>query len=46
MKGKALFFKTIAVQGQEYRSDFRTVPDGLTLAEAADVLAKKVNVAM
>jgi len=23
----------------------RTVPDGLTLAEAADMLAKKVNVA-
>lgn len=45
MKGKALFFKTIAVQQQESRSDFRTVPDGLTLAEAADMLAKKVTVA-
>ena len=45
MKGKALFFKTIAVQQQESRSDFRTVPDGLTLAEAADMLTKKVTVA-
>jgi hypothetical protein len=45
MKGKALFFKTIAVQEKEYRSDFRTVPDGLTLAEAADMLTKQVIVA-
>jgi hypothetical protein len=33
------------VQQQESRSDFRTVPDGLTLAEAADMLTKKVTVA-
>jgi hypothetical protein len=45
MKGKALFFKTIAVQEKEYRSHFRTVPDGLTLAEAADMLTKQVFVA-
>jgi len=45
MKGKALFFKTIAVKEKEYRSDFRTVPDGLTLAEAADMLTKQVMVA-
>jgi hypothetical protein len=45
MKGKALLFKTIAVQEKEYRSDFRTVPDGLTLAEAADILVKEVIVA-
>jgi hypothetical protein len=45
MKGKALFFKTIAVKEKEYRSDFRTVPDGLTLAEAADILTKQVIVA-
>ena len=45
MKGKALFFKTIAVQEKEYRSDFRTVPDGLTLAEAAELLTKQVIVA-
>ena len=45
MKGKALFFKTIAVQEREYRSDFRTVRDGLTLAEAAELLTKQVIVA-
>jgi len=45
MKGKALFFKTIAVNEKEYRSNFRTVPDGLTLAEAADMLTKQVIVA-
>lgn len=45
VKGKALFFKTIAVQEKEYRSDFRRVRDGLTLAEAADLLTKQVMVA-
>jgi len=40
VKGKALFFKTIAVQEKEYRSDFHRVPEGLTLAEAADMLTK------
>jgi hypothetical protein len=45
MKGKALFFKTIDVNEKEYRSDFRTVPDGLTLAEAADILSNEVTVA-
>ncbi len=45
MKGKALFFKTIAVKEKEYRSNFRTVPNGLTLAEAADMLTKQVIVA-
>jgi len=45
MRGKALFFKTIAVNEKEYRSDFRPVPDGLTLAEAADMLTKRVTVA-
>ena len=32
-KGKALFFKTIVVEEKEDRSDFRMVPNGLTLAE-------------
>ena len=45
MRGKALFFKTIAVEEKEYRSDFRIVPEGLTLAEAADILNKQVVVA-
>ncbi len=45
MKGKALFFKTIAVKEKEYRTDFRTVPDGLTLADAANTLTRQVIVA-
>jgi hypothetical protein len=45
MKGKALFFKTIAVKEKEDRSDFQTVPDGLTLAQAADMLTKQIMVA-
>jgi hypothetical protein len=45
MKGKALFFKTIAVEEKELRSDFHTVPDGLTLTEAAGMLARQVLVA-
>lgn len=45
MKGKALFFKEIDVSEKEYRSDFQTVPDGLTLTEAADMLTKQVFVA-
>jgi len=42
MKGKALFFKTIAVQQKTLRSGFRRVSDDLTLAEAADILRKSV----
>jgi len=45
MKGKALFFKTISVKEKEYRSNFRMVPKGLTLDEAADILTKQVIVA-
>jgi hypothetical protein len=45
MKGKALFFKSINVQEKEYRSDFRMVPEGLALAEAAEMLTKQVVVA-
>jgi hypothetical protein len=45
MKGKALFFKTIAVNEKEYRSNFRIVPDGLTLAEAEGMLTKQIIVA-
>lgn len=45
MKGKVLFFKNIAVQEREYRSDFRKLPDGLTLADAAEMLTKQVEVA-
>ena len=45
MKGKALLFKTIAIQQKEYRSDFRVVPESLTLAEAANMLSREVLVA-
>jgi hypothetical protein len=38
MHGKALFFKTIAVQQNETRYNFQPVPDKLTLTEAADEL--------
>ncbi|MGC2195940.1 MAG: hypothetical protein WA628_14780 [Terriglobales bacterium] len=38
MKGKALLFKTIDVQETENHSDFRRVPDDLTLAEATNIL--------
>jgi len=40
MQGKALFFKTIAVQQKMLRSGFRRVSDDLTVAEAADMLGK------
>jgi hypothetical protein len=38
MKGKVLFFKTIGVHQDYSRSDFRQIPDNLTLAQAADIL--------
>jgi hypothetical protein len=44
MHGKALFFKTIAVQENEIRSNFRRVPDNLTLAEAAEQLQRQSTV--
>jgi hypothetical protein len=43
MNGKVLFFKTIAVQQKEYRSDFRRVADNLTLAEAAGLLRREAS---
>jgi hypothetical protein len=39
MKGKALFFKTIAVQQKESRWDFRRVSSDITLAAAAKMLS-------
>jgi hypothetical protein len=41
MKGKALFFKNIDVQQHEMRSDFRQVPETLTLSQAKDLLQKQ-----
>ena len=46
MKGRVLFFKTISVQQREYRSDFRRVPDNLTLAQAADILRRQALAAL
>jgi hypothetical protein len=40
IKGRALFFKTISVQQDETRTNFKRVPDGLTLAQAKDLLKK------
>ena len=43
MSGKALFFKTIAVQEKREFDDYRLVPDNLTLQQAAELLEKPVN---
>jgi hypothetical protein len=45
MKGKALLFKTIGAQETENHSDFRRVPDDLTLAEAAGILNRRIVLA-
>jgi len=45
MKGKILLFKNIAVRQRERHSDFRQVPDGLTLADAADLLTRHTMLA-
>jgi hypothetical protein len=44
MHGKALFFKTIAVQENEIRTNFQRVPDNLTLSEAAEQVQKQSTV--
>ena len=45
IKGKALLFKTLGVYETEKHIDFQRVPDDLKLAQAADMLNKKVVVA-
>jgi hypothetical protein len=45
MKGKALLLKTIAVHQKEYRSNFRRLPDDLTLTDAANILNGRVTLA-
>lgn len=45
MQGKALLFKSIAVQQKEVHSNFERMPDELTLAEAANLLLKQTLVA-
>jgi hypothetical protein len=42
MKGKAFFFKTISVQQDYTRSNFKQVPDDLTPAKAAEILEKQI----
>ena len=42
MTGRALFFKTIGEQQQFSRSEFKRVPDNLTLAQAEQMLKKEV----
>lgn len=42
MKGKVLLFKTINVQETENHSDFHRVPDDLTVAQAVDLLDKRM----
>ena len=42
MTGRALFFKTISEQQRFYRSEFKRVPDNLTLAQADELLKKEV----
>jgi hypothetical protein len=42
MKGKVLLFKTISVQQTENRSDFHRMPNDLTMAQAADLLNRKM----
>jgi hypothetical protein len=41
MRGKALIFKTLSVQQNEIRTNFRGVTDNLTLAEAAEELHRQ-----
>jgi hypothetical protein len=40
LKGKALFLKTIDLRQHDVYANFRPVPDGLSLAEAAELLQK------
>jgi hypothetical protein len=43
MKGKALFFKTIAVQQEYSRSNFKQVPDDLTIEKGVQILEKQAT---
>ena len=45
MQGKALLFKTIAVQQKELHQNFERVPDELTIADAAAILLKQPLIA-
>ena len=43
MEGKALLFKTFAVQEQKEYGDYWQVPDSLTLQQAAELLEKRAS---
>jgi hypothetical protein len=43
MEGKALLFKTFAVQEQKEYDDYRQVPDTLTLQQAAELLEHRAS---
>lgn len=43
MTGRILFFKTFAQQEKDMRSDFRRVPDNLSVVQASDLLQKQVT---
>jgi hypothetical protein len=43
VQGKALLFKTINRRQKQRRTNFRRVPDDLTLAQAADMLLQEEN---
>jgi hypothetical protein len=45
MQGKALLFKSIAVQQKEVHSNFERMPNDLSIADAANVLLKQTLVA-
>jgi len=43
MKGKALFFKTIAVQQRNSRTDFKRIADTVTAAKGAEMLLEQTQ---
>lgn len=45
MVGKALFFKTISVHQHMHRTAFHKLSDDLTVAQAADLLQKRTDIA-
>jgi hypothetical protein len=40
LRGKALLFKSLVYDEQEFESDFRRLPDHISLSEGADILKK------
>jgi hypothetical protein len=40
LTGKAMLFKSLVYQEQEYESDFRRLPDHLNMAQGADILKR------